>query len=169
MDQILPRSACFDQPVGQCGPLGNAHPLFLRTLEFYWQEGHTAHATQQEAEEETLRMLDVYADFAENEAAVPVIRGRKSVTERFAGAKETYSIEAMMGDARALQSGTSHFLGQNFAKAFDIQYLDLNNQQQYVWTTSWGLSTRLLEQLSWHTVMTRGWCCLRVWRHIRLC
>ncbi len=118
--------------------------LFLRTLEFYWQEGHTAHATQQEAEEETLRMLDVYADFAENEAAVPVIRGRKSVTERFAGAKETYSIEAMMGDARALQSGTSHFLGQNFAKAFDIQYLDLNNQQQYVWTTSWGLSTRFV-------------------------
>ncbi|HEX7555939.1 MAG TPA: proline--tRNA ligase [Leptolinea sp.] len=118
--------------------------LFLRTLEFYWQEGHTAHATQKEAEEETLRMLDVYADFAENEAAVPVIRGRKSATERFAGAKETYSIEAMMGDTRALQSGTSHFLGQNFAKAFDIQYLDINNQQQYVWTTSWGLSTRFI-------------------------
>ena len=118
--------------------------LFLRTLEFYWQEGHTAHATQQEAEEETLRMLDVYADFAENEAAVPVIRGRKSATERFAGAKETYSIEAMMGDTRALQSGTSHFLGQNFAKAFEIQYLDINNQQQHVWTTSWGLSTRFI-------------------------
>lgn len=118
--------------------------LFLRTLEFYWQEGHTAHATQQEAEEETLRMLDVYADFAEKEAAVPVIRGRKSATERFAGAKETYSIEAMMGDTRALQAGTSHFLGQNFAKAFDIQYLDLNNQLQHVWTTSWGLSTRFV-------------------------
>jgi prolyl-tRNA synthetase len=118
--------------------------LFLRTLEFYWQEGHTAHATQQEAEEETLRMLDVYTDFAENEAAVPVIRGRKSATERFAGAKETYSIEAMMGDTKALQSGTSHFLGQNFAKAFDIQFLDLNNQLQHVWTTSWGLSTRFV-------------------------
>jgi prolyl-tRNA synthetase len=118
--------------------------LFLRTLEFYWQEGHTAHATQQEAEEETLRMLNVYADFAENEAAVPVIRGRKSATERFAGAKETYSIEAMMGDTRALQSGTSHFLGQNFAKAFDIQFLDENNTQQHVWTTSWGLSTRFI-------------------------
>jgi prolyl-tRNA synthetase len=118
--------------------------LFLRTLEFYWQEGHTAHATQQEAEEETLRMLDVYADFAEKEAAVPVIKGRKSATERFAGAKETYSIEAMMGDTKALQAGTSHFLGQNFAKAFDIQYLDLNNTLQHVWTTSWGLSTRFV-------------------------
>ena len=118
--------------------------LFLRTLEFYWQEGHTAHATQQEAEEETLRMLDVYADFAEKEAAVPVIKGRKSPTERFAGAKETYSIEAMMGDTKALQAGTSHFLGQNFAKAFDIQYLDLNNTLQHVWTTSWGLSTRFV-------------------------
>jgi prolyl-tRNA synthetase len=118
--------------------------LFLRTLEFYWQEGHTAHATQKEAEEETLRMLNVYADFAENEAAVPVIRGRKSVTERFAGAKETYSIEAMMGDTRALQSGTSHFLGQNFAKAFDIQFLDESNTLQHVWTTSWGLSTRFI-------------------------
>jgi prolyl-tRNA synthetase len=118
--------------------------LFLRTMEFYWQEGHTAHATQKEAEEETLRMLDVYADFAETEAAVPVIKGRKSATERFAGAKETYSIEAMMGDTKALQSGTSHFLGQNFAKAFDIQYLDINNQLQHVWTTSWGLSTRFI-------------------------
>ncbi len=118
--------------------------LFLRTLEFYWQEGHTAHATQKEAEEETLRMLDVYADFAEKEAAVPVIKGRKSPTERFAGAKETYSIEAMMGDTKALQAGTSHFLGQNFAKAFDIQYLDLNNTLQHVWTTSWGLSTRFV-------------------------
>jgi prolyl-tRNA synthetase len=118
--------------------------LFLRTLEFYWQEGHTAHATQKEAEEETLRMLDVYADFAENEAAVPVIRGRKSASERFAGAKETYSIEAMMGDTKALQSGTSHFLGQNFAKAFEIQFLDESNQLKHVWTTSWGLSTRFV-------------------------
>jgi prolyl-tRNA synthetase len=116
--------------------------LFLRTLEFFWQEGHTAHATAQEAEEETIRMLNVYTDFAKNEAAVPVIPGRKSASERFAGANETYSIEAMMGDGKALQSGTSHNLGQNFAKAFDIQYLDQNGALQHCWTTSWGLSTR---------------------------
>ena len=102
--------------------------LFLRTLEFYWQEGHTAHATEQEAWEETRRMLDVYTDFAVNEAAIPVIRGEKSERERFAGAESTLTIEAMMGDGRALQSGTSHFLGQNFAKAFDIKYQDVNNQ-----------------------------------------
>jgi prolyl-tRNA synthetase len=118
--------------------------LFLRTLEFYWQEGHTAHATADEAQEETLRMLDVYADFAINEAAVPVIRGRKSQTEKFAGAVNSFSIEAMMGDTRALQAGTSHNLGQNFAKAFEIQYLDPNNQLQFCWTTSWGLSTRMI-------------------------
>ncbi|MBN2257127.1 MAG: proline--tRNA ligase [Anaerolineaceae bacterium] len=118
--------------------------LFLRTLEFYWQEGHTAHATEQEAIEETRRMLDVYTDFAVNEAAIPVIHGRKSESEKFAGAAESYTIEAMMGDTRALQSGTSHNLGQNFAKAFDIQYLDENNQQQFCWTTSWGLSTRFV-------------------------
>ena len=118
--------------------------LFLRTTEFYWQEGHTAHATAKEADEETLRMLDIYADFAENEAAVPVIRGRKSESEKFAGAACTYSIEAMMGDGKALQSGTSHNLGQNFAKAFDIQYLDEQNNQQFAWTTSWGLSTRFI-------------------------
>jgi prolyl-tRNA synthetase len=118
--------------------------LFLRTLEFYWQEGHTAHATAEEAQEETLRMLDVYADFAINEAAVPVIRGRKSQTEKFAGAVNSFSIEAMMGDTRALQAGTSHNLGQNFAKAFEIQYLDPNNQLQFCWTTSWGLSTRMI-------------------------
>ncbi|MBN2676615.1 MAG: proline--tRNA ligase [Anaerolineaceae bacterium] len=118
--------------------------LFLRTLEFYWQEGHTAHATEQEAIEETRRMLDVYTDFAVNEAAIPVIPGRKSESEKFAGAAESYTIEAMMGDTRALQSGTSHNLGQNFAKAFDIQYLDENNQQQFCWTTSWGLSTRFV-------------------------
>ncbi|MBN2084038.1 MAG: proline--tRNA ligase [Anaerolineales bacterium] len=118
--------------------------LFLRTTEFYWQEGHTAHATAQEADEETLRMLDIYADFAENEAAVPVIRGRKSDSEKFAGAACTYAIEAMMGDGKALQSATSHNLGQNFAKAFNIQYLDEQNSQQYAWTTSWGLSTRFI-------------------------
>jgi len=118
--------------------------LFLRTLEFYWQEGHTAHETPEEAQEETLRMLDVYADFAINEAAVPVVKGRKSESEKFAGADTTYSIEAMMGDTRALQSGTSHNLGQHFAKAFDIQYLDRNNELQFCWTTSWGLSTRFV-------------------------
>ena len=117
---------------------------FLRTLEFYWQEGHTAHATEKEAEEETMRMLEVYTRFAVDEAAVPVIPGRKSDTERFAGAVRTFSIEAMMGDTKALQSGTSHLLGQNFAKAFDIQYSDVNNTQQYCWTTSWGLSTRFI-------------------------
>jgi prolyl-tRNA synthetase len=118
--------------------------LFLRTLEFFWQEGHTAHATSEEAEIETRRMLDVYTDFAVNEAAIPVIPGRKSATERFAGAQETYSIEAMMGDGKALQSGTSHNLGQNFARAFDIRYLDKDGALQYCWTTSWGLSTRFI-------------------------
>jgi prolyl-tRNA synthetase len=126
--------------------------LFLRTLEFYWQEGHTAHATSEEAEEETLRMLDVYTDFAVNEAAVPVIPGRKSESEKFAGAVRSYTIEAMMGDTRALQAGTSHFLGQNFAKAFDIQFLDWNNELQYAWTTSWGLSTRFIGAI----IMTHG-------------
>ncbi|MBN1966777.1 MAG: proline--tRNA ligase [Anaerolineae bacterium] len=118
--------------------------LFLRTMEFLWQEGHTAHATHDEAEEETLRMLDVYADFAINDAAIPVIKGQKSDSERFAGALRSYTIEAMMGDKRALQSGTSHNLGQNFAKAFDIKFLDESNELQYCWTTSWGLSTRMI-------------------------
>jgi prolyl-tRNA synthetase len=118
--------------------------LFLRTLEFWWQEGHTAHATYEEAEFETRQMLDIYADFAETDAAVPVFKGRKSESERFAGADQTYSIEAMMGDGKALQAGTSHNLGQNFAKAFDIQYQDRNNELQYCWTTSWGLSTRFV-------------------------
>ena len=126
--------------------------LFLRTLEFYWQEGHTAHATEKEAREETLRMLDVYADFAINEAAVPVIRGIKSESEKFAGAVMSTTIEAMMGDTRALQSGTSHFLGQNFAKAFDIQFSDQKNELQYAWTTSWGLSTRFVGAI----IMTHG-------------
>ena len=118
--------------------------LFLRTLEFLWQEGHTAHATYEDAEEETLRMLGVYADFAINEAAIPVIPGRKSQQEKFAGAMHSYTIEAMMGDRRALQSGTSHNLGQNFARAFEIKYTDENNQLQYCWTTSWGMSTRMV-------------------------
>src|SRR5437879_4727799 len=118
--------------------------LFLRTLEFFWQEGHTAHATFDEAEAETRQMLEIYADFAINEAAVPVIAGRKSASERFAGADQTYSIEAMMGDGKALQSGTSHNLGQNFAKAFNIRYLDRDGVLQYCWTTSWGLSTRFI-------------------------
>ena len=118
--------------------------LFLRTTEFYWQEGHTAHATEGEAEAETLQMLEAYADFAENEAAVPVVKGRKSDSEKFAGAKQSFSIEAMMGDTRALQAGTSHNLGQNFARAFDIRYLDQENTLQYCWTTSWGLSTRFI-------------------------
>lgn len=118
--------------------------LFLRTLEFYWQEGHTAHATREEAVEETRQMLDVYTDFAVNDAAIPVIPGAKSEAEKFAGADVTYSIEAMMGDGKALQSGTSHFLGQNFAQAFDVKYLDQTGQLQLCWTTSWGLSTRVV-------------------------
>jgi prolyl-tRNA synthetase len=118
--------------------------LFLRTLEFYWQEGHTAHATRNEAEAETRQMLEVYTDFAVNDAAIPVIPGKKSDAEKFAGADTTYSIEAMMGDGKALQSGTSHFLGQNFAQAFEVRYLDQNGQLQHCWTTSWGLSTRVI-------------------------
>ena len=118
--------------------------LFLRTLEFFWQEGHTAHATAEEGEAETIQMLDIYADFAETDAAVPVIKGRKSEAERFAGAERTYAIEAIMGDGRALQAGTSHNLGQNFAKAFEIRYLDKTGVLQHCWTTSWGLSTRFV-------------------------
>jgi prolyl-tRNA synthetase len=118
--------------------------LFLRTLEFYWQEGHTAHATREEAVDETRQMLDVYTDFAVNDAAIPVIPGAKSDAEKFAGADVTYSIEAMMGDGKALQAGTSHFLGQNFAQAFDVKYLDQAGVLQHCWTTSWGLSTRFI-------------------------
>jgi len=118
--------------------------LFLRTTEFLWQEGHTAHATEREAIEETERMLGVYTDFAYNEAAIPVIPGRKSEREKFAGAVASYTIEAMMGNGWALQAGTSHFLGQNFARAFEIKFLDVNNEFQYAWTTSWGLSTRMI-------------------------
>jgi prolyl-tRNA synthetase len=121
--------------------------LFLRTAEFLWQEGHTAHATAEEAIEETKRMLDVYATFAEEYMAMPVIRGVKTETERFAGAVDTYCIEALMQDGKALQAGTSHFLGQNFAKAFDVKFLTKENQQEYVWATSWGVSTRLIGAL----------------------
>jgi prolyl-tRNA synthetase len=118
--------------------------LFLRTAEFLWQEGHTAHATKDEAIAETVKMLDVYADFAENWMAMPVIKGVKTESERFAGAEDTYCIEALMQDGKALQAGTSHFLGQNFAKAFDVKFSDKNNTQEYVWATSWGVSTRLI-------------------------
>ena len=121
--------------------------MFLRTAEFLWQEGHTAHATEQEAWEEARRMLDIYAEFAEKYMAVPVIKGVKSANERFAGAIETLCIEAMMQDGKALQAGTSHFLGQNFAKAFDVTYVNKNNQPEYVWATSWGVSTRLMGAL----------------------
>src|ERR1700704_2513147 len=131
--------------------------LFLRTTEFLWQEGHTAHATAEEAREETMKMLGVYADFAENWMAMPVIQGEKTAGERFPGAVSTYAIEAMMQDRKALQSGTSHFLGQNFAKAQDIKYQDVNGQEVHAWTTSWGVSTRLVGGL----VMTHsdddGW------------
>lgn len=126
--------------------------LFLRTAEFLWQEGHTAHATSEEAVKEARQMLEVYADFAENFMALPVIRGVKSPAERFAGAIETYCIEALMQDGKALQAGTSHFLGQNFARAFDVQFLNKENKLQYVWATSWGVSTRLIGAL----VMAHG-------------
>lgn len=121
--------------------------LFLRTAEFLWQEGHTAHATREEALEEATRMLNVYADFAERFMAIPVIKGVKSANERFAGAIETFCIEALMQDGKALQAGTSHFLGQNFAKAFDVTFLNKENKQEYVWATSWGVSTRLMGAL----------------------
>ena len=121
--------------------------MFLRTAEFLWQEGHTAHATREEAMEEAVRMLNVYADFAEKYMAVPVIKGVKTDNERFAGALETYTIEAMMQDGKALQSGTSHFLGQNFAKAFDVKFINKENKLDYVWATSWGVSTRLMGAL----------------------
>lgn len=126
--------------------------LFLRTTEFLWQEGHTAHATSEEAVAETRKMLEVYATFAEEFMALPVIRGVKTESERFAGAEDTYCIEALMQDGKALQAGTSHFLGQNFAKAFDVKYLTKENKQEYVWATSWGVSTRLVGAL----VMAHG-------------
>jgi prolyl-tRNA synthetase len=121
--------------------------MFLRTAEFLWQEGHTAHATREEALEETDKMIHVYADFAEKHMAIPVIMGVKSPNERFGGAIDTYCIEALMQDGKALQAGTSHFLGQNFAKAFDVKFLNQQNEQEYVWATSWGVSTRLIGAL----------------------
>ena len=124
----------------------NTRP-FLRTSEFLWQEGHTAHATAEEAQEETERMLEVYRDFMENVLAIPVICGRKSEKEKFAGAEATYTLEAMMQDGKALQAGTSHFLGQNFGKAFDVTFIDKNGKSDYAWATSWGVSTRLIGAL----------------------
>jgi prolyl-tRNA synthetase len=121
--------------------------FFLRTTEFLWQEGHTAHATKEEAVAESLQMLDVYSDFAREIMAMPVIKGEKTEQERFAGAENTYTIEALMQDGKALQAGTSHFLGQNFAKAFEVKFLNRNNQEEYVWATSWGVSTRLMGAL----------------------
>ena len=121
--------------------------MFLRTAEFLWQEGHTAHATREEAEAEARRMLEVYATFAQDFMAIPVVKGVKSATERFAGALDTYTIEAMMQDGKALQSGTSHFLGQNFAKAFDVTFMNQDNKPEYVWASSWGVSTRLMGAL----------------------
>lgn len=121
--------------------------LFLRTTEFLWQEGHTAHATKEEAEVETLKMLDVYATFAEKFMAMPVVKGVKTASERFAGALDTYTIEALMQDGKALQAGTSHFLGQNFAKAFDVKFINKENKSEYVWATSWGATTRLIGAL----------------------
>jgi len=121
--------------------------LFLRTAEFLWQEGHTAHATKEEALEESVKMMNVYADFAENFMAIPVVKGIKTETERFAGADETYCIEALMQDGKALQAGTSHFLGQNFAKAFDVKFANAEGKQEHVWGTSWGVSTRLMGAL----------------------
>ncbi|MBR5117469.1 MAG: proline--tRNA ligase [Muribaculaceae bacterium] len=121
--------------------------MFLRTAEFLWQEGHTAHASKEEAQEEAIKMLNVYADFAEKYMALPVVKGVKSANERFAGALETYTIEAMMQDGKALQSGTSHFLGQNFAKAFDVKFVNNENKLDFVWATSWGVSTRLMGAL----------------------
>ena len=121
--------------------------LFLRTSEFLWQEGHTAHATKEEAIEETMRMLEIYRRIMQEELALPVLHGEKSINERFPGADNTYSCEAMMGDKKALQAGTSHFLGQNFARAFEISFQDRNGEMDFAWTTSWGVSTRLIGAL----------------------
>lgn len=124
--------------------MGNAYQAFLRTTEFLWQEGHTAHATRDEAVLEAQMIHDIYADFTENWMAMPVVKGVKTANERFAGAEDTYTIEALMQDGKSLQAGTSHFLGQNFARAFDVSFLNENNQQELVWATSWGVSTRLI-------------------------
>jgi prolyl-tRNA synthetase len=132
------------QPVVLRGPLGKETRPFLRSREFLWQEGHTAHATSEEAQERTIMMLNVYADFLENDLAIPVIKGRKTDKEKFAGAVETYTVEALMHDGKALQSGTSHNFGDGFARAFGVQYTDKNNQLQYVYQTSWGMTTRVI-------------------------
>ncbi len=143
--------------------------LFLRTTEFLWQEGHTAHATAQEAMEETRRMVNVYASFAKEVMSLPVWTGPKTASERFAGAVETLCIEALMQDGKALQAGTSHFLGQNFAKAFDVQFANKEGKLDYVWAfTSWGVSTRRWELLSWLIQTITGWCCLPDWHPFRL-
>jgi prolyl-tRNA synthetase len=130
--------------MGKCSTLGNENTFVFTHCRIFWQEGHTAHATKEEAIIETEKMLDVYADFVENWMALPVIKGIKTPNERFAGADETYCIEALMQDGKALQAGTSHFLGQNFAKAFDVKFSDNHNKLDYVWATSWGVSTRLI-------------------------
>jgi prolyl-tRNA synthetase len=133
LDTILPGPAPIDQSMGKRGKMGNAHEVVPTHYRIFMQEGHTAHATEQEAIDETLQMLDVYARFAEEHMALPVIRGVKSPNERFAGALDTYCIEALMQDGKALQAGTSHFLGQNFAKAFDVKFADRDNKLDYVW------------------------------------
>ena len=140
---------------------------FLRSREFLWQEGHTAHATAEEAEQRTVQMLNVYADFCEEVLAMPVVRGQKTEKEKFAGAEATYTIEALMHDGKALQSGTSHNFGNGFAKAFGIQYTDKDNKLQYVYQTSWGMTTRSARS-SWFTEMIQVWCCRRVLHRYRL-
>ena len=144
VDPELPRPAAADQPVVQRGALGDAHPAVPPHHRVLWQEGHTAHATEAEAEEETLRMLGVYRTFMEDWMAMPVLTGRKTDSERFAGALRTYSIEALMQDNKALQAGTSHNLGQNFAQAFEVTFQTANGELDHVWNTSWGVSTRLV-------------------------
>ncbi len=137
--------------------------MFLRTAEFLWQEGHTAHATEKEALEETYQMLDVYADFAENFMAIPVLKGVKSENERFAGAEETFCIEALMQDGKALQAGTSHFLGQNFAKAFDVKFASKEGTLEHVWATSWGVPPAWWVHSSWPIQTITAWCCPQNW------
>ena len=146
LDSIVPRPADFDKSVGKCGEMGNAYASVLRTAEFCGKRV-TQLMLPKKALEETRKMLDVYAEFAETYMAMPVVKGVKSPAERFAGALDTYTIEALMQDGRALQSGTSHFLGQNFAKAFDVMFADKDGERKYVWASSWGVSTRLIGAL----------------------
>ena len=133
--------------------LGKTTRPFLRGSEFLWQEGHTIHASEEEARKETLQMLEIYRSTAQDLLAIPMVTGRKTESEKFAGAEETYTIEALMHDGKALQSGTSHYFGQGFAKAFDVKFLNKDNKQEYVYQTSWGVSTRLLEQSLWFMEM----------------